>query len=1381
MRRRILIGALTALGLFLLFIVFTVIYIRSGRLDSFLQGEIIKSLGEAGIRAEMGRTHLQLRPYRVTIENLNLYSANSPKPLASVDRLEAEFSVLSYLSQRIKITEIDVVHPRVWIEIDEKGKSNIDSLHSPPDSNEKGGGDVSMSTAVFKLVDAELNFADHEHNLSARMPGVSVTLVPREPDPSARASATPGSGQLNHNLALILRDGSATYGARQVGNIAAGLKAVVTDTGVEISDLTVSSDLGQTVAAGHITSFKPFKYDLKLRSEVALDQAVHLLKPDLRISGSTVIESQIDGVDGDYNLTGGITSGAVAAEGFRVQAFRLGAELSGHGDTYKGTAELRSSGASGPDLDVGRTDLTGTVRGTGLDFNVGGPLGLASISGRGVSAESITGHISATPAGISISQMSARVFGGTVTGSASFVYSGNRSALDVSFDSIDLNQAAQMALPEEVKIQGTAKGSAKLAFSGLNYKSATGEVTLAFDASVSRPKLGDGAAAATGQIDLAATGHGFEIQKAAVHSASSDATATGNIGWDGVASLILNFDSQEMGEVERALDALSLIPDEINNDYELKLAGPGKFDGKLEGDLTDPTLSGHVRLASIKAHDEDVGTLEGDVTLSRELIGVTNGSLVQGADSRAAFELNIPMREDNEVSAKGDLKNFDMATLAKLAVPYLADFVGQGKITGSLDLTGLPGPRTIHGTGDISLSGAEFNIPPGPDNPEPKKLSVPELNGKVSFDNSLLSVRDLRLKVNDGDFNGTLTYNFDTYAYSLDAAGKDLDLSQVGQAISDSAGLSGHADLTVKGQGFWDDWSTLNLDAKIQGHGVEYAGRQFGDANLTAYTDHGVLQVDAKGTLLNQPREIEATVHLKEKDYPVSASLEFSNADIGEYLGLISPQLANLSGRATGTIKLNGPMQSPDQIQAVARITRLDIGGTLAEGRDYTVTNRGDIVVTAKLNEITLDRVTFTGEGTSVTVGGTIAREAGGNSNIEVDGELNLRLISSFTDVIYTTGVANVKASIVGSLSSPRLLGSATLKDAGIQVLNFPIAMDHGNGQIRFTEGQAAIQSFTAKAPGGGTLSISGGAALVNLLPDRWRIEMTANQVEADYPRATQTVFDGTMVLQGNRQFQVLSGDLRVRRASYTKEISLADLLATGGPFGPDFVVAGPGGRGGEGGAKINIDMQIDADETLVVRNNLANAVGSAHIALRGPIEQPLASGRVLLSRGTLQFRNDRYEIIRSLITFPPARGAEPIIDLQADADISGYRVTVGFSGPLSKLHTTLRSDPELSDNELMALVLTGQPVTDTQTTAATTQTGLGLATTLLSATLNEQLQKQTRRIFGLSRFSIDPLIVGRGADPTARVTLGQTITRDLTVTYSQNVTSSQSGLDRIV
>ncbi|HKG20935.1 MAG TPA: translocation/assembly module TamB domain-containing protein, partial [Blastocatellia bacterium] len=311
---------------------------------------------------------------------------------------------------------------------------------------------------------------------------------------------------------------------------------------------------------------------------------------------------------------------------------------------------------------------------------------------------------------------------------------------------------------------------------------------------------------------------------------------------------------------------------------------------------------------------------------------------------------------------------------------------------------------------------------------------------------------------------------------------------------------------------------------------------------------------------------------------------------------------------------------------------------------------------------------------------------------------------------------------------------------------------------------------------------LEGGAALVGLVPDRFRVDIAADQVGIEFPRDTRTVLDAALNFQGNKRVQVLTGNVHVRRSAYTRDIRLEELL-TGGPFGDDFLALGPGGGGGGGvaGPRINLDIRVEADNTLTIQNNLADAVASAFLNIRGPASEPVVSGRIQLARGTLEFRNERHEITRGIITLPGRRGADPVLDIQSEAEIHGYRITTSFSGALSKLETTLRSDPELPEADIISLVLTGNLAGDISTAAAATQTGLGLAQSLLSASLSERLEQGTQRLFGISRFSIDPLIVGRGSDPTARITVGQRIAKNLTVTYSQNLTSGPSGIDRIV
>ncbi|HEU4388415.1 MAG TPA: translocation/assembly module TamB domain-containing protein, partial [Blastocatellia bacterium] len=334
-----------------------------------------------------------------------------------------------------------------------------------------------------------------------------------------------------------------------------------------------------------------------------------------------------------------------------------------------------------------------------------------------------------------------------------------------------------------------------------------------------------------------------------------------------------------------------------------------------------------------------------------------------------------------------------------------------------------------------------------------------------------------------------------------------------------------------------------------------------------------------------------------------------------------------------------------------------------------------------------------------------------------------------------------------------------------------------------FSADQALLEDFSGTTPGGGTITMRGGAALSGLLPDRWRLEAQASQVGVEYPRDTQTVIDASLVLQGNRRLQVLSGDIDVRRAAYTRNVTIEELLTGEGPFSSDFLGAGPGtsSSGGTGGLSTTLDVRVSAENTLIVRNNVADAVGSAFLSIRGRIDDPLISGRIALSRGEIEFRNGRHELTRGVITLPPKRGADPIIDFHTEAEISGYRVLSDFTGPLNKLHTSLRSEPDLPESDVISLILTGNLIGDERTQAATTQTGQGLAQTLLAAGL-EPITRGTQRLFGLSRFSIDPLIVGRGSDPTARITLGQRVAKDLTITYSQNLTASgPSGTDRIV
>jgi translocation and assembly module TamB len=1380
MRKKLLIAGAILLALIIVLIAAAVFYVRSGRLDLLLQRQVIAALDDAGIRAEIGETRLDLSGYKVTLKGLRLFVKKDNRLFGEVDQITANFSIASYLRQEINLTDIEVVHPKLNLQLDQKGNFNLQSLISEKGKKEKEKGPVSFFSAKFIVDQGEIDFVDQQDQVTARVSDLQLHLTPKNPAQLA--------DELNHRLQLSFAKGSAAFEGRKIEKIAATIEADVTEKSAQVDQLDLKSDLGNLSLTAKIDSFKPAIYELNsVHLEAQVEQVGRVFAPALGLSGRAVFDGRVSGTGADYHASGALESNGLVAEGIRVSGLRVKTTVDGTGEKYNAVADLASATIAGRGFEVSAAGVSSAkIKGQSDDFDVTGGLKISALSSGIVDVGAIHGNITADRKRVALSSLSADVLGGVISGSAEAALNGGSSSLRLDFTSIDLSQVATLAAAKEVRVRGTATGTADLTFPGLNYQKATGSVNAKIDGTVS-PTENEGGASGGGELQVLATGNGLKVEKAVFRSGPSIASAAGEIGWNGKGSFDFEFKSTDMSDVQRAVESFGVIPQEVQEKYEIGLAGEGSFTGHADVDLDygDADVNGHLRLASLKMHEEEAASFQGDINYSSSKIRVKGGSLVRQDGSRADFDLSASLANKDEVSIKANIQEFSLPAIVRAAVPGLSDFVDRGVITGVVDLKGLPGPRTIEGTANVTLSNGEFSFPSPDENEESRKVSVPEFTGEVNFKDSVLTVNDLRMKTGEAVVAGRGTFNLDTYEYSIDAGATNVALSEVSDKISENLKLGGRADVRVTGQGKWgssDDWSELNLNASIEGRSVTLNGRDLGDAKLTAVTDNGLLKIEALGKIAEQMRNVNATVDLRDRNnYPINASIEFNDTDIGPYLNWISSELSGISGRATGSIKLGGPLQRPDDVQVVATISKLEIGGALGEGRPYRIANQGDLVVKGGSRGITVEHAVFTGEGTSVAIEGGLEREGNGKTSLSIDGEINMRLLSSLTPVVFATGIAQVQASIAGSLESPQLLGVMNLKDVGVRILDFPISASHGNGEIRFTSNQALVERFVATTPGGGSITIGGGAALAGLVPDRWRLDVKADQVAGEYPRDTQTVVDAELALQGNRKLQVLSGNLEVRRAAYTKAITLEELITTGGPFSTDFLEAGPGGSGAPSGLQTSLDLHIVADNTLIVKNNLADAVGSAYLNVRGSLDEPAVSGRVLLTRGTLEFRNGRYELVRGLITIPGRRDSDVVVDFQTEADIRGYHVTISFNGTIAKLQTQVRSEPELPEADIISLVLTGSVSSDRSTVATTSQTGLGLAQSILSASLSEQLERGTQRLFGLSRFSIDPLLVGRGNDPTARITIGQRVTKDLTVTYSQNLSSGVSGVEQVV
>jgi translocation and assembly module TamB len=276
------------------------------------------------------------------------------------------------------------------------------------------------------------------------------------------------------------------------------------------------------------------------------------------------------------------------------------------------------------------------------------------------------------------------------------------------------------------------------------------------------------------------------------------------------------------------------------------------------------------------------------------------------------------------------------------------------------------------------------------------------------------------------------------------------------------------------------------------------------------------------------------------------------------------------------------------------------------------------------------------------------------------------------------------------------------------------------------------------------------------------------------------TTGDADIEFSGVRRSGVLdtlvAGTIIAKRAIYTEDIDLADFVS-GRREGS--LSEGSSGSSSSFLGVPKLDVRVEGRDALVVRNNLADLTASASLRVTGDVEFPQVSGRITANSGTIFFRKERYEVQRGTLEFPPNTNIEPYINLQAEAEINGYQVIVSLVGELTNtenLNATVRSSPALPQADVISLITTGN-LANTDTGIPTlAQSGINTAAEILTDELiNNPLSKATDKLFGLNRFEIDPIISGQRLNPSARLTVGRQINRNLLVTYSTNLSEDQN------
>ena len=370
---------------------------------------------------------------------------------------------------------------------------------------------------------------------------------------------------------------------------------------------------------------------------------------------------------------------------------------------------------------------------------------------------------------------------------------------------------------------------------------------------------------------------------------------------------------------------------------------------------------------------------------------------------------------------------------------------------------------------------------------------------------------------------------------------------------------------------------------------------------------------------------------------------------------------------------------------------------------------------------------------------------------------------------------------LTGVNRTARLNGSAQVENASASTFigSQRVTFERLKGNVIFTTNQIQIERLTGFL-GGGKITATGGAYLKALSLDRFRLEVRGNNITARLPKDFITTGNAEFEINGRKKEganvldTLISGVFYAKRSVYRKDIDLADLIS-----GRRETSLSQSDSGTSVIGVPKLDVRILGRNALRVNNNLADLTASTDLRITGDVDYPQISGRITASSGTLTFRNDRYEVQRAVLTFPPNTAIEPVINLQAETEKNGYQIFVSLSGSLTDtetLNASVRSNPNLPQADVLSLLTTGS-LSNTGTGIPTlAQGGLNTAAEILTdEIINKPIAKATDKLFGLNRFELDPIVSGQRNNATARLTVGRQINKNLLVTYSTNLSQDQN------
>jgi translocation and assembly module TamB len=866
------------------------------------------------------------------------------------------------------------------------------------------------------------------------------------------------------------------------------------------------------------------------------------------------------------------------------------------------------------------------------------------------------------------------------------------------------------------------------------------------------------------------------IETVELASLRSTLTASGVLGvnvGDPLTALHADLTVHDLSEYDQLLQTLGLKANGKKGTAAIPvvLHGSVEFEGVASGPIADLDLKGRLRGADVEvklgtAFDAQVDSVlaDGEFSPYSGLV-VANSTIKRGT---AVLNVGGSFKPRKDVS-RGHAADYQwdggMLVDAKvqLANAQLADVLqiaGQQQkypVTGTLNLNAHASGtlKTLGGSGSLSLAnGVAYGEPY-----QSVKLNLAVQGRDFEATGVQLQLHGMQIAGNGG-------YDLASKHLHAHVQGNDLVLSKFEAVQRAKQPIDGTLTLLADANGTLEQ---PGLTAKLTLANVTADAQPIGELAANLHSQGSLLYLDLHSTLVGAKVDATAQTQLT-GEYDTQAKLTLAGLDIGKPIALFSPGSIDAASAIDGVVTIAGPLKTLTKLHGDAQFdhVNLKLQGVELSAAEPLHASLADGVATLQQFHVTGVNTDLHASGTAQVFGVTDPK--GGKLNLHATGNVSPAIAHMLDPEVLASGKITFAVAAAGPIRQPALTGDVHIEHVNAAIDGVANGLTDMNGTLIFNEDRLEVQSLTATT-GGGKLSINGFLTYRNGLYANLTAAGDTVRVRLYGLSATANT---NLQLQGSPQNLRLSGTVLLTRFGVGADVDFAAFSgASGVSTAPDpssFLNT------------VRLDVQVTSSPQLDFQNSYAKLAGTVALNLRGTLAAPTILGRIQITDGSATFAGTKYELQRGDIYFSNPVRIDPVIDLDASARVENYDITVGLHGTASNIKPTYRSEPPLSEADVFNLLALGRTQEEAQLyQEQQAQSGTDPTTNaLLGGALNATVSNRVQKLFGVGSVKIDPAFIGTLGNASARITVEQQVSQQITVTYATNVNETAEQLIQV-